>query len=100
MIACCFCRKTRDKLKSRKIIVEAVKKISATPIAELVQVACRYDSGIHIQSGTSNANAKSIMGMMALNFSEGQELTVIADGADEDIAIAGIESFLTGKAVS
>ncbi|MCR4744561.1 MAG: HPr family phosphocarrier protein [Lachnospiraceae bacterium] len=95
-----FCRKKRDKLKSRKIIVEAVKKISATPIAELVQVACRYDSGIHIQSGTSNANAKSIMGMMALNFSEGQELTVIADGADEEIAIAGIESFLTGKAVS
>ncbi len=87
-------------MKSRKIIVEAVRKISATPIAELVQVACRYDSGIHIQSGTSNANAKSIMGMMALNFSEGQELTVIADGADEEIAIAGIESFLTGKAVS
>ena len=42
-------------------------------------------------------NAKSIMGMMTLGISVGEDVTVTADGADEDKAIAEIEAYLSDK---
>ena len=38
------------------------------------------------------------MGMMTLSLTSGEEVTVIADGSDEDSAIADLENFLQGKA--
>ena len=42
-------------------------------------------------------NAKSIMGMMTLGLASGEEVAVIADGKDEEEAIANIEKFLSGE---
>ena len=42
-------------------------------------------------------NAKSIMGMMTLGLSPGEEVTVTADGADEKEAIQSIEQYLSAK---
>lgn len=69
--------------------------LEARPIAELVQVASKYDSRIYIELGTKRVNAKSIMGMMSLELDNGDQMTVSADGADEEAAIQDIESFIT-----
>lgn len=78
-------------------------KISAgtenRPIALLVQVASQYDSKIYLETENKKINAKSIMGMMTLNLTEGEELVVSADGEDEEHAVASIENYLTGKQV-
>ena len=50
-----------------------------------------------IQSDNKKANAKSIMGMMGLGLAMGQTVTVVADGNDEEAAVAGIEGFLSGN---
>ena len=42
-------------------------------------------------------NAKSIMGMMSLGLCAGEELTVAAEGADEQTAVDNIEKFLSGR---
>ena len=42
-------------------------------------------------------NAKSIMGMMSLELDNGDEMTVSADGADEEAAIRDIEAFISSK---
>ena len=42
-------------------------------------------------------NAKSIMGMMSLGLCAGEELTVAAEGADEQTAVDNIEKFLSGQ---
>ena len=42
-------------------------------------------------------NAKSIMGMMSLGLCAGEELTVTAEGADEQTAVDNIEKFLSGQ---
>ncbi|MBR6328032.1 MAG: HPr family phosphocarrier protein [Lachnospiraceae bacterium] len=68
------------------------------PIAMLVQVATKFDSNIHIESGNKFVNAKSIMGMMTLAVENGEELTVVANGSDEDEAISSMEAYLTGGA--
>ena len=54
--------------------------------AELVQVACRYDSEIILESNNRRINAKkSIMGIMAFNPSkEGMTVNIVAEGSDEE----------------
>lgn len=82
----------------RKSMVVAIKGgLEARPIAELVQVASKYDSKIYIEIGTKRVNAKSIMGMMSLDLGAGDVMNVSAEGQDEQAAIDDIESFVTGR---
>ena len=59
--------------------------------------ASRYESKITIESGDKTVNAKSIMGMMTLGLAAGENVTVNADGADEETAIAEIEKYLSAE---
>ena len=68
--------------------------LDARPTAMLVQLASQYESAIHVISKESKYNAKSIMGMMTLGLKAGEEITVIADGTDEEAAIENIEKYL------
>ncbi|CDA98336.1 putative uncharacterized protein [Lachnospiraceae bacterium CAG:215] len=43
--------------------------------------------------GDKQINAKSIMGMMSLNLSEGEKVTVLTEGEDEEMAAEGIKTF-------
>ncbi len=81
----------------RDILVNLEHGLEARPIALLVQEASKYDSKIYIQSKDRRVNAKSIMGMMTLALDNGETLEVSADGTDEQVAVSGIEHFLSGK---
>ena len=71
--------------------------LEARPIAMLVQVASQYSSNIYLESEAKKVNAKSIMGMMSLglDLDRLEDLTVVADGADEEEAVSKIEGYLT-----
>ncbi len=82
---------------SKSIEIKLPGGLEARPVAELVQLASRYDSAVHIEAQSKKVNAKSIMGMMTLSLNSGEEVTVIADGQDEEDAVKGMESFLLGE---
>lgn len=82
---------------SRRMTISIPSGLEARPVAMLVQVASRYESKISIESGDRTINAKSIMGMMALGLSAGESIKVSAEGADEEVAIAEIEKYLSSK---
>lgn len=84
-------------MTKKSIEVYITDEPDARPVAVLVQVASQYESEIYVESGDKRVNAKSIMGMMSLVLSSGEEVVVSADGADEDEAIAGIEKYLSGN---
>ena len=71
--------------------------LEARPIALLVQEANQYSSTVYIEVENKKINAKSIMGMMSLGLCAGEELTVTAEGADEQTAVDNIEKFLSGQ---
>ena len=71
--------------------------LDARPIALLVQEANQYASTVYIEIENKKINAKSIMGMMSLRLGNGEKLTVVADGVDEEDAILGVENFLAYK---
>ncbi len=82
---------------TKSIEIKLPGGLEARPVAELVQIASRFESTVHIEAQSKKVNAKSIMGMMTLSLASGEEVTVIADGQDEEDAVAGMESFLHGQ---
>ena len=79
----------------KPITINLSTGLEARPVAQLVQVASQFNSEIYVEIGKKRVNAKSIMGMMALGLEADEEITVIADGKDEEEAIKGIEEFIT-----
>lgn len=71
--------------------------LEARPVAVLVQKASMFDSKIYLEVEGKKVNAKSIMGMMSLGLNAGEEVTVIAEGADEDAAVDSLEKYISGK---
>lgn len=78
----------------KNIKIELPAGLEARTVAVLVQVAGKFDSSIFIECGTKKVNSKSIMGMMALGIDNGDEVTILADGDDEEAAVAAVEEFL------
>ncbi len=82
---------------TKKITIKIPTGLEARPVALLVQVASRYESSIYVECEDKKVNAKSIMGMMSLGIAAGEEVTVIANGEDEEEAIENIEKYLSSK---
>ena len=78
----------------KSIEIKLAHGLEARPVAELVQLASKYDSTVHIEAQSKKVNAKSIMGMMTLNLNSGEKIDVIADGKDEEAVVADMESYL------
>ena len=81
----------------QSIKIQLPSGLEARPVAVLVQVASQYESSIYVESNEKKVNAKSIMGMMTLGLSAGEEVGVSADGADEKEAMDNIEKYLSSK---
>ena len=81
-------------MSKKNVVVSDVSKGHDNPIAELVQVACQFDSNIMLESENRSINAKSIMGIMAFNPTEGMSIDIVTEGDDEQEALAAIEKFL------
>lgn len=64
--------------------------LHARPSGMLSQAANQFSSNIYIQKGLMKVNAKSIMGIMMLAAGQGTELTITADGPDEEEAIEAL----------
>ena len=84
-------------MSKKDITVQLRGGLDARPIAMLVQVASRFESSVYIETQNKRVNAKSIMGMMSLGLAEGEQLTVIAEGADEESALEAIDTYLSGS---
>ena len=73
-------------MSRKEVVVSNVSKEHDNPIAELVQVACRYDSEIILESNNRR--------IMAFNPSKGMTVNIVAEGSDEEEALDAMEKFL------
>lgn len=67
--------------------------LHARPAGMLVKEAGKFSSVIKITSGGRSAEATRLFGIMGLAVKCGATVTVSAEGADEDEAIAAMEVF-------
>lgn len=71
--------------------------IHARPAGSLVKEAGKYQSDIKIKKGDKIADAKRLFSVMSLAAKMGEEITITAEGTDEEAAITAIELFLKGN---
>jgi len=66
----------------------------ARPAAQLVSEAVRFEADIFLIKEGLRVNAKSIMGVMMLAAEKGSEVTIEAEGADEEMAVAAVDRII------
>jgi phosphocarrier protein len=78
----------------KEVVVRDIDKKYDHPLAEIVQVASQFKSEILLEYDRYRINAKSIMGIIAFNPSEGMNVVISAEGKDESDAVDTLEKFL------
>ena len=69
--------------------------LHARPASLVVAASSKFeDTKITIESNGKKGNLKSIMNVMALGVKQGAEITIIAEGKNEDEALAAIKVVL------
>ena len=71
--------------------------LHARPATQFVQTAARFDSTITIACGMRRANAKSILQVLRLGAGGGADITLQAEGADADDALAALKQLIADK---
>ncbi|MCW8851818.1 MAG: HPr family phosphocarrier protein [Gammaproteobacteria bacterium] len=79
--------------------IEIVNKLGlhARAAAQLVQLASSFSSHIEIEKDDRRVNGKSIMGVMMLAAGKGSEITLYADGEDEQESIDRLEELINNR---
>lgn len=81
----------------RDIVVSNRLGLHARASAKLVQLVAGFKSNVWLVSKGREVNAQSIMGVMMLAAGMGTALTVRAEGADEDAALAAVVDLFDRK---
>ena len=79
-------------MKQIEIVIHNRTGLHARPAKVLVNLAKQFKSSISLQHEGKRANAKSMVSVLTLGAVSGSEITVQADGADEEKAIVEIEA--------
>ncbi len=81
-------------MKEIKYVITDREGIHARPAGLLVKEANKYASSITLSKGSQSGDAKRIFAVMGLAAKQGEEITVTAEGSDEQEAITAMEGFL------
>ena len=79
---------------TRSVTINNSVGLHARPATFFVQKANCFKCSIWVEKEDCRVNAKSLLGVLSLGISKGTEITLIADGSDEALAIEGISSLI------
>jgi phosphocarrier protein len=83
-----------------KIVEVEIKNevgLHARPATFFIQRANEFKSSIWVEKEGRRVNAKSLLGILSLGITGGTSITIIADGADEQAAIDGLEKLVDNR---
>ncbi len=75
---------------SRDVTIVNASGLHARPATFFIQKANSYKSSIWVEKDDRKVNAKSLLGVLSLGIAKDMTVTLIADGLDENAAIAGL----------
>ena len=82
----------------RDIRIKLDTGLQSKLLAKFIQKASSFSSSIWIEKDEKKANAKSMLGILALGIVEPTDIAIIADGVDEENAISELEEFILSNA--
>jgi phosphotransferase system HPr (HPr) family protein len=75
-------------------VITLTGDLHARPAGALAMAAARYASAVSVTAGERTADAKSVLSVMGLGATAGQEVTVTASGPDAAEAAAALIAIL------
>ena len=74
--------------------VQVKRDFEARPAALFVQLAGKFEANTKIELAGKKISCKSLMGVIALGVSEGQNVVLSAEGVDAEAAVKELSEFL------
>lgn len=74
----------------KDVLVQNRVGLHARPATFFIQKANEFKSSIWVEKDERRVNAKSLLGILSLGIVGGTNIRVIADGADEQLAVDGL----------
>ena len=87
-------------MQNKSFLIIDETGIHARPATILVQTATKFESDIELEYNSKKVNLKSIMGVMSLGVGKGAEVTIYADGKDEEDALTAISETLSSEGLT
>ena len=78
----------------KEVTVENQVGLHARPATFFIQKANEYKSSIWVEKEERRVNAKSLLGVLSLGIVKGTEITLIANGPDEEEAVEALAALL------
>ena len=72
---------------SKEVVVTNQVGLHARPATFFIQRANEFKSSIWIEKDARKVNAKSLLGVLSLGITKGTNVNILADGADEEMAV-------------
>ena len=87
---------------SKKTVIANATGLHARPASDFIAAASKFESKIKIARVGGDpeedvANAKSIINLLALGLSQGEEVELSADGPDEQQAVDSLVALIDSK---
>ena len=71
----------------REVVINNQVGLHARPATFFIQKANEFKSSIWIEKDERRVNAKSLLGVLSLGVAKDSTISIIADGADEVVAV-------------
>jgi phosphocarrier protein len=81
-------------MTTREVKISNAIGLHARPATFFIQKANTYNSSIWVEKDDRKVNAKSLLGVLSLGIAKGMTIVLVADGADEELAIEGLTNLI------
>ena len=79
---------------TKEVVINNQVGLHARPATFFIQKANEFKSSIWVEKEERRVNAKSLLGVLSLGIVKGTTIKILADGADEDAAIATLAELI------
>ena len=79
---------------TKEVVINNQVGLHARPATFFIQKANEFKSSIWIEKDDRRVNAKSLLGVLSLGIVKGTAVNLIADGPDEETAIATLSELI------
>ena len=79
---------------TEKTVVRCESGLHNKQAPYFIQKANEFRSSIWIEADDRKINAKSLLGVLSMGITTGTEITLIADGSDEEAAVKSLSAML------
>jgi len=82
---------------SKEVQVLSQVGLYARPATFFIQKANEFKSTVWVEKEERRVNAKSLLGILSLSIGKGEEMTIIAEGPDEQEAVMALVELVTAN---